>query len=129
MRGQVEKLQLHSTKVGLSYYDKTGPTLRASFISQLSQKESAKEVTTTWNIPEYIAKKRKQRDLADGESIVKKAKATLIENKMRKIETRSKSRKVKYHEKAFLMPLFAPLVSKYSKAGIFPCKWFDFVIY
>ena len=128
MKGQVEKLQLHSTKVGLTYYDKTGPTIRASFINQLSQKESPKEVDeATLKIPDAIAVKRKERDLADGETIIKKAKESLLKDKMKKIETRSKSHKVKTQEKEYLMPLFAPIVAEHSNGGTFPCKCFFLV--
>ena len=116
----MEKLQLHSPKVGLTYYDKTASTLRASFITQLSQKECQDE--DSHEISEEVRRKRKERDLADDETVVKKAKERLLKDKLKKVETRSRTCKLMNKERQFMMELFSPIISANAKDDSFPCK-------
>ena len=121
MKTQVQKLQLHSAQTGLKYYDNTGPTVRASFINQLSQLESPmKKPVDADKIPDEVVQKRRDREMADNETVLKRAKETLQMDKKNKKESRSRKCKLFFQEREFLMKIFAPLVAEKCGGGYFP---------
>ena len=121
MKTQVQKLQLHSAQTGLKHYDNTGPTVRASFINQLSQLESPmKESVDADKIPDEVVQKRRTRAMADSETVLKKAQETLQMDKRNKKESRSRKCKLFFQEREFLMKMFSPLVAEQRSDGCFP---------
>ena len=97
--------------------------MRASFISQLSQKEyHSIDDEDSQEVPEEVRRKRKRRDLADDETVVKKAKESLLKDKLKKVETRGKTCKLMNKERQLMMEIFSPIIAKHSKDGSFPCK-------
>ena len=121
MKNHVEKLQLHSKQTGLKYYDRTTSKIRASFINQVSIRESQNNNSDECDkIPENVAKKRTERDLIDRESVLNKAKETLLKDKKDKKETRNQKCKLLYEEREFMMKIFSPLVAVKTKGKYFP---------
>ena len=105
LKTQVENLQSHSGAVGLTYYDKSGTNVRASFIDQLASKESP--VKVAHQVPEDVRKKREEKERKDAEKNLEAAKKMLIMDKMRKNTRLSSKCKLLPHDKKFLQNLFS----------------------
>ena len=119
MKQNVEKLQLHSSSVGLKHYDRTAPNTRASFVAQLSNIESPNKADK--EVPSDIKKRRKERDAKDKEAIIKDAQKVLKRQKLERKPMRSKNAKISFNERDILQKIFSVQVKeKYN--GIFPGK-------
>ena len=105
LKSQVENLQSHSRAVGLTYYDKSGTNVRASFIDQLASKESP--MKTRAKVPEEVQKKRAEIDMKDQEKNLEAAKKLLVSDRMRKNTRLSKKCKILPHDREFLQILFS----------------------
>ena len=84
MKHSVEKIQQHSNRVGLTYYDRSGQNKRAQFISQLAAVESPQKVKMV--IPERVLEKRVANEKNEREKAIEDAKAVLARDKMIKKE-------------------------------------------
>ena len=60
MKHSVEKIQQHSNRLGLTYYDRSGQNKRAQFISQLAAVESPQKVKM--DIPERVLPMRRIKE-------------------------------------------------------------------
>ena len=119
MKQNVEKLQLHSSSVGLKYYDKTAPNTRASFVAQLSNIESPykedKEVSAE------IKKRRIEKDAKDKEAIINDAREILKQQKLARKPKRSRNNKISFQEREMLQNIYSVQIEK-NYNGIFPGK-------
>ena len=122
MKSAVENLQSHSGKVGLQHYDKSGESVRASFINQLSAKDSP--LKDIMDIPEEVKKKRKRMMEKEREDILKEAKETLGRQKLQKKLVLSKTCKLRPVDRMFLQNFFATVALKdFSSKTVFPGKF------
>ena len=104
MKSAVENLNSHSSEVGVEHYDLGADNSRASFIHQLSAMESPGIVG---DVPERIKEKRKETAVKERELRVKRAKETLIVDKMKKRNHLSKSCRLKPKNRLFLQEFFS----------------------
>ena len=119
MKSSVENLQSHSRRVGLEHYDKTGQNTRASFITQLSQLESPSKAGG--EVSDEVKKKRQKIDQEDKEKNLRRAKETLIKDKMSKKEKLSKKCKVVPCDRLFLQKFFNTMeVDHFNPSESFP---------
>ena len=117
MKQSVEKLQLHSSAVGLKYYDKSAQNVRASFVSQLSDIESPHK--TPNDVPSEVKKRRLEMDVKEKETVVKEAEELLKNAKMKRRLARSKTNKVLPLEKEFMMKIYSVEINRRFN-GSFP---------
>lgn len=119
MKQNVEKIQLHSSAVGLKHYEKSAPNTRASFIAQLSNIESPYKADK--EISAEIKKKRIEKDAKDKETIIEDAKNVLKQQKLLRKGPRTKNNKIRYRERElFQKNLSVQVNEKYN--GSFPGK-------
>ena len=106
MKSAVENLQSHSEKVGLQHYDKSGESVRASFINQLSAKDSP--LKDIMDIPEEVKNKRKRMMEKEREDLRKESKETLVRQKLQKKLVLSKTCKLRPVDRMFLQNYKTP---------------------
>ena len=104
LKSKIENLQSHSKGVGLTHYDKSGTNIRASFIDQLSSKESP--IKTQTSVPEAVKKKREADEINDENKNVEIAQKLLISDKMRKNTRLNRKCKILPLDREFLQLLF-----------------------
>ena len=105
LKSRVENLQSHSRSVGLTYYDKSGTNVRASFIEQLASKESP--MKPQGDVPEEVQKKREQIEKKDREKNLEAAKKLLVTDRLRKNTRLTKKCKILPPDREFLQSLFS----------------------
>ena len=125
MKQSVEKLQLHSSATGLSYYDRSSQNVRASFVNQLADMESPQK--SNREVPSGIKKKRLVMDVEDQQTVVKEAEELLKQSKLKRKLPRSKTNKVKPAEREFMMKLYSVEVKKKFNAS-FPGNYFFYKV-
>ena len=111
MKRNIEKLQSHSSNVGLRHYDRSDTTARANFINQLSEMELPKEDEI--EVPDSVMTKRKKLDQMEKKRILEKAKEKLKQDRFRKKESTNKKCKLVPTERRFMQEYFSS-----SKTGI-----------
>ena len=118
LKASVEKIQHHSAAVGLKNYDKSTTNVRASFIHQVSSKESP--FKENMEVSDHLKKKRSEREERDMEKVKRHAQMVLTKDKVKKGMRRTKKMKVKSDEREFLQKTYESVVSKKGKGGRFP---------
>ena len=118
MKASVENLQSHSRQVGLKHYDRSGPSTRASFINQLSEMESPQKADI--EVPEDVKRKRLEKEKDEREKILRQAQQTLIQDKLRKKETKSRKCRLNNEEREFLQKTFSSLDGQCLTTETFP---------
>ena len=116
MKSAVENLNSHSSEVGLEHYDLGADNSRANFIHQLSAMESPGIVG---DVPEMIKEKRKERAVKERELRVKRAKETLIVDKMKKRTRLGKSCRLKPKNRLFLQEFFSTFDKKKFNSDVY----------
>ena len=119
MKQNVEKIQHHSSAVGLKHYEKSAPNTRASFIAQLSKIESPYKADK--EISCEIKKKRIEKEAKDKKVIIEDAKNVLKQQKLLRKGPRTKTNKIRFKERELFQKILSVQVNeKYS--GVFPGK-------
>ena len=121
MKQSVEKLQLHSSATGLSYYDRSAQNVRVSFVNQLSDMESP--LKTNREVSSEVKKRRLEMDVEDQQTVVKEAEKLLEQSKLKRKLPRSKTNKIKPAERELMMKIYSVEVEKKFN-GVFPGNYF-----
>ena len=101
VRSQVEILQSHSAKVGVTYYDRSSQNTRAQFISQLSTVDSPKDDRDD-GASDDVKKKRADEDKIERLKTIELAKKKLAQDKKNKKQRLSQKCKVQPQDREFL---------------------------
>ena len=116
VRAQVEVLQSHSAKVGVTYYERNSQNTRAQFISQLSAVDSPKDDKDD-GASDAVKKRRADEDKIERLEIIEEAKRKLAQDKKKKREGLSQKCKVQPQDREFLQKM---LTSDYDQLPL-PC--------
>ena len=122
MKTSVQKLQSHSSQVGIKNYDRSHDTTRASFISQLSSMELPDQGIEV--VPRSVREKRDKIDQLESQKILLRAKEKLIKDRFNKKEQKNQKCKLVPEERQFLQESFKDVIAP----GIVPSKTFPGMI-